>query len=288
MRAAGYTAVGEFHYLGHAEALAAAAAAEEASTLVLLLSAYERGGLDRMRRSFRRFFPIWSRSNPSASSPVSRLGSPPTPSAPAPRGWLEEIAGYATANGCLCMIHADEQPREIEECLAEHGYAHRASCRHGLLDGSATIIHATHASDEELDLVAAAAARICACPTTEADLGDGFLRVSAVHERAIPALSGRTRTCGSTLFEELRELEGIARRQTGRRGVLDRRRTCWRSGRCRGRMRLCSSMPGRRSPSIPGHQVACRRRSGAPDGGPDRRLLAADVVASEEGRAPWT
>src|SRR5215212_9872179 len=52
MRAAGYTAVGEFHYLGVAEARAASAAAEEAGVeLVLLLVAYARGGLARMRQA---------------------------------------------------------------------------------------------------------------------------------------------------------------------------------------------------------------------------------------------
>src|SRR4029079_12704812 len=44
LRAAGYTAVGEFHYLGFDEALAAVDAAAEAGvTIVLLLAAYARG-----------------------------------------------------------------------------------------------------------------------------------------------------------------------------------------------------------------------------------------------------
>src|SRR3954453_18716147 len=48
--AAGYTAVGEFHYLGLEEAFAAAEAADEAGIeLVLLLSAYARGGADAAR-----------------------------------------------------------------------------------------------------------------------------------------------------------------------------------------------------------------------------------------------
>ena len=52
MRAAGYTAVGEFHYLGLPEAHAAAEAAAEAGVeLVLLLAAYARGGLPRMRQA---------------------------------------------------------------------------------------------------------------------------------------------------------------------------------------------------------------------------------------------
>ena len=50
MRAAGYTAVGEFHYLGLEEAWAAVDAAEEAGvTIVVLLAAYARGGVPRFR-----------------------------------------------------------------------------------------------------------------------------------------------------------------------------------------------------------------------------------------------
>src|SRR5205807_8322096 len=50
--AAGYTAVGEFHYLGLDEAFAAAEAADEAGiTLVVLVTAYGRGGLDRFRQA---------------------------------------------------------------------------------------------------------------------------------------------------------------------------------------------------------------------------------------------
>src|SRR5215210_1603168 len=51
LRAAGYTAVGEFHYLGLPEAHAAAEAAAEAGIgFVLLLSAYARGGSERFRQ----------------------------------------------------------------------------------------------------------------------------------------------------------------------------------------------------------------------------------------------
>ena len=56
MRAAGFTAVGEFHYLGLDTALAAAEAAEAAGIgFVCLYVAYARGGLERMRQP-RRFF----------------------------------------------------------------------------------------------------------------------------------------------------------------------------------------------------------------------------------------
>src|SRR6187551_3526444 len=51
MLAAGYTAVGEFHYVGLPEAKAAVEAAAAAGIeLVLLLAAYARGGLERFRQ----------------------------------------------------------------------------------------------------------------------------------------------------------------------------------------------------------------------------------------------
>src|ERR687886_1943610 len=51
MRAAGYTAVGEFHYLGFEEAKAAREAAEAAGiAMTLLYAAYGRGGIERFRQ----------------------------------------------------------------------------------------------------------------------------------------------------------------------------------------------------------------------------------------------
>src|SRR5665213_790518 len=51
LRANGYTAVGEFHYLGIDEARAAADAADEAGiAFVCLYACYLRGGIDRFRQ----------------------------------------------------------------------------------------------------------------------------------------------------------------------------------------------------------------------------------------------
>ena len=219
MLAAGYTAVGEFHYLGSAEAFAAAEAAADAGiAFVLLHAAYERGGLDRMRQPSVANYLMEVESLRAAGIAV---GLAPHSVRACSRAWLEEIGRYATSEQLPLHIHADEQPREIEECLAEHG------CRPlelladtGCLTSRTTIIHATHASDEELDLLASASARICACPTTEADLGDGFLRVSAVRERSIPLCIGSDSNMRIDPLEELREIEGIARRQTGMRGIV--------------------------------------------------------------------
>jgi formimidoylglutamate deiminase len=118
-------------------------------------------------------------------------------------------------------VHADEQPKEIEECLAEHGCRPIELLAHtGCLGKRTTVVHATHADGTELDLLASTGATICACPTTEADLGDGFLPAERIRARGIPLCIGSDSNVRIDPFEELRELEGIARRQTGRRGIF--------------------------------------------------------------------
>src|SRR6476619_7844946 len=219
LRAAGYTAVGEFHYLGIDEALAAVEAAEEAGIrIVLLLAAYERGGLPRFRQES---VGAYLRQVEDLRARGVAVGLAPHSVRAVTAGWLEEIGRYAAAERLPLHVHADEQPREVEECLAEHGMRPiELLDRTGCLTDRTTVVHATHADGAELDLLARAGARICACLTTEADLGDGFMPVERVRTRTIGICIGSDSNVRIDPLEELRELEGIARRQAGRRSVI--------------------------------------------------------------------
>ena len=219
MLGAGYTAVGEFHYLGVPEARAAAAAAETAGiAFVLLHVAYARGGLPRFRQASVAHYLAQVEG---LRAEGIALGLAPHSVRACPADWLEEIGRYAAANALSLHVHADEQPKEIEECVAEHGCRPiELLARTGCLTERTTVVHSTHADGTELDLLAAHGATICACPTTEADLGDGFLPAERVRTRGIPICIGSDSNVRIDPFEELRELEGIARRQTGRRGVF--------------------------------------------------------------------
>jgi formimidoylglutamate deiminase len=219
LRDAGYTAVGEFHYLGLAEAHEAAAAARDAGIeIVLLYAAYARGGIERFRQAS---VGEYLRGLEELRAAGERVGVTPHSVRACPRSWLEELGAYASEHELPLHAHADEQPREIEECLAEHGRRPielLADC--GCLGPRTTVVHATHADGRELDLLGEAGARICACPTTEANLGDGFLPVERVLHRDIRLCIGSDSNVRIDPFEELRELDGIARRQSGRRDVL--------------------------------------------------------------------
>ncbi|MDX6514997.1 MAG: formimidoylglutamate deiminase, partial [Gaiellaceae bacterium] len=63
-------------------------------------------------------------------------------------------------------------------------------------------------------------ATVCACPTTEASLGDGCVPSDLLHEAGIPLAIGSDSNVRLDPLEELRELELCARRRTLRRDVL--------------------------------------------------------------------
>jgi formimidoylglutamate deiminase len=220
LRAAGYTAVGEFHYLGLEEGLAAAEAAAEAGVeLVLLHVAYGRGGLERFRQES---VAAYLRDLEDLRERGIRVGVAPHSVRACPRDWLEVLGRYAAEHELPLHVHADEQPREIEECLGEHEMRPIElldAC--GCLGPRTTVVHATHADGHELDLLAAAGARVCACPTTEANLGDGFLPIERLLHRGIEVCIGSDSNVRIDPLEELRELDGIARRQSGRRDVFE-------------------------------------------------------------------
>ncbi len=219
LRGAGYTAVGEFHYVGLSEAKAAVEAARAAGVeLVLLLAAYGRGGIERFRQESPAAYLAQVEE---LGAEGARVGVAPHSVRACAADWLREIGRYAEREELVLHIHADEQPREIEECLAEHGLRPiQLLAETGCLGPRTTIVHGTHADDAELDLLAEAGGRVCVCPTTEANLGDGFVPVGRIRERGIGLCIGSDSNVRIDPLEELRELEGTARRQELRRNVI--------------------------------------------------------------------
>jgi formimidoylglutamate deiminase len=199
--------------------------------IVLLMAAYARAGAGRGPTAGQRRFcdrsveaylaRVERLAAAVAGDPLVTVGYAPHSLRAVPAEWLAEIARHASGTGYPLHIHAGEQPREVAESLEEFGLRpieHLAHC--GVLGPAATVVHATHVSPDELDLLAESGATVCACPTTEANLGDGFLPAAELWERGVPVSFGADSNVRLDPFEEARETEGCARRQSGRRNVL--------------------------------------------------------------------
>ncbi|MBM4392067.1 MAG: formimidoylglutamate deiminase [Deltaproteobacteria bacterium] len=225
---AGFTTVGEFHYLHHQpdgtpyddpDELArrvAHAAQRVGLRIVLLRVAYARAGyLVDPDPTQRRFI---DRSPDAALAAVSRLrghgltaGLAPHSVRAVPRDWLQAFADF---DGVV-HAHVDEQPGEIEQCLAEHGLRPvHVFAEAGLLNERFTAVHLTHPDDGE---IAAMRGQVCACPTTELDLGDGFL---PAWKLGVPVCLGSDSHAAIDPFAEMRAVEWHSRALLGRRNVL--------------------------------------------------------------------
>lgn len=198
MAAAGTTTVGEFHYLhtapdGHQyddpNLLAKkviTAAQSIGIRIVLLRTAYLRSGFQLRRdpgqtrffetkAAFLAAFDALLRDYPAPTAQV-QIGVAPHSIRAVPLDDLREIAAAARQHHLPLHMHMAEQVGENQACLCEYGTTPVAlAADAGLLGPDWTAIHATHTTPDELAALAEAGATICACPTTERNLGDGIL-----------------------------------------------------------------------------------------------------------------
>jgi formimidoylglutamate deiminase len=195
MLEAGFTRVGEFHYLHHdcngepysdpAEMTVRiiAAAGETGIRLTLLPVFYAHGGFGgkpptASQRRFicdpDRFASLMDASRRAAAAlSGSVVGIAPhslRAVTPAELATIRPLAGDGPIH-----IHAAEQVREVEDCVAWSGLRPvEWLLDHAAPDGHWCIIHATHMTTEETQRMAAAGVVAGLCPVTEANLGDGI------------------------------------------------------------------------------------------------------------------
>ena len=140
-----------------------------------------------------------------------------------PENWFRAIADYSRAYNIPLHVHADEQRAEIEQCQTAYGCTPIELLeRFGALGPRTTIIHATHANETELALLAQYSCTVCVCPTTEGDLGDGIAPYDAFMQKGIPLAIGSDSNTRLDPIEELRWAEYSARMRYQRRRVLVR------------------------------------------------------------------
>ncbi|HXE72215.1 MAG TPA: formimidoylglutamate deiminase, partial [Candidatus Nitrosotenuis sp.] len=236
MALAGITTVGEFHYLHRRPdggayddpdelALQVVEGARRAGLgLVLLRVAYARGGWDRPASPRQaRFLDASPEDSLAAAERLAArgiaVGLAPHSVRAVPLEWIRTLRAASRQRGLPFHMHVSEQPREIEECLAEHGARPVALlAREGVLGRDFTAVHAIHLEEEEKE--ALAGCLVCSCPTTERNLGDGVLAAQDLLRQGCRLCLGSDSQCQIDLLEDARELEYHLRLLTLSRNVL--------------------------------------------------------------------
>jgi formimidoylglutamate deiminase len=271
MALAGITSVGEFHSLHHQPdgtpyadehelALQVIRAATEVGLRITLLRvAYARAGFgvepNRRQRRFldadvdvclRRAGDLRAR----VKHPLVTVGLAPHSVRALPRAWLEQLAAQ-WRDGPVHM-HLSEQPAEVEACLAEHGLRPvelAQAC--GLLGPRFTAVHAIHLAPNEVDQLGASASTVCACPSTERNLGDGVVPADALLRAGAGICLGSDSQAHIDVLEDARQLEGHLRLVRGRRNVLDGLGTGPRASALAARLVDSATAAGARSLGLP-------------------------------------
>lgn len=246
MLEAGYTSVGEFHYLhgrpggGAYEdpaemARRVVSAARRAGIGITLLPVlYTRGGFDdeplegaqqRFAPPGGDFMPLLETLLDAGEDPGVRIGFAPHSLRAVPGQRLIEAVEAARAldPGMPIHVHAAEQEGEVESCLADRG----ARPVEWLLAETAAgagwcLIHCTHVTPEETEALARSAAVAGLCPTTEANLGDGIFPLDAYLSHGGGFAVGSDSHVSVSPAEELRWLEYGQRLRLRERNVAAR------------------------------------------------------------------
>lgn len=229
MLEAGITAVGEFHYLhalgnGLGEALIAAAQ-QEGIRITLLDACYLRGGmdgepLDDVQKTFSDGdADRWARRMDDLDEGAGvRIGAAIHSVRAVDPAAMRTVAEWARRRNAPLHIHLAEQPAEVEECLAVEGCTPAQLLeREGILGPDLTAVHAIHVHDGDISLLGANNVSICACTTTERDLGDGVGPIRRLVDSGSPLCVGSDSNAVIDILEEARGVELDQRRATGRR-----------------------------------------------------------------------
>src|SRR6185369_3269773 len=134
----------------------------------------------------------------------------------------EELSAIAPlAEGGPVHIHAAEQTREVEECIAWSGRRPvEWLLEHAPVDRRWCLIHATHTTATEISALAASGAVAGLCPITESSLGDGIFPTREFLDAGGRFGVGTDSNVLVGVADELRQLEYGQRLKHRERNVL--------------------------------------------------------------------
>ncbi len=115
---------------------------------------------------------------------------------------VPEIMAWSHAHGAPVHAHLSEQPLENAECLAAFGRTPAELLYDaGALGPRTTLVHATHLTERDVELLGGSRSTVCMCPLTEADLADGVGPAPALAAAGSPLALGSDGHSVIDLFE---------------------------------------------------------------------------------------
>jgi formiminoglutamate deiminase len=248
MALAGVTCVGEFHYLHHGPGgkrysdqnepgrLLIAAAAAAGLRITLLDACYLAGGFfaggeplplagaqlrfgDGSAAAWAERVSGFGCDAHGMVAPHARLGAAIHSVRAVGPDQIPEVMAWSHAHAAPVHAHLSEQPLENAECRAAFG-ATPAEVLYeaGALGPRSTMVHATHLTSRDIDLLGGSLTAVCMCPLTEADLADGVGPAPALAAAGSPLALGSDGHSVIDLIEEARWLELSQRLVSRRRG----------------------------------------------------------------------
>jgi len=239
----GITAVGEFHYLHHAPdgvvyddpnliAKEVVRAANGVGLRIALLRvAYGRSGFETetnprqsrfIEKSPKTYLTNLEKLRSDlAANDMAWVGMAPHSVRAVPLGYLKEVIRYGNEQRMPIHMHVAEQTAEVSACIHEYGRSPVALLStEGLFSERFTAVHAIHVTAKAIAAMAEARAMVCACPTTERNLGDGVVPADLFFEKGVRLSLGTDSHAQIDLLEDARELEYHLRLQKTERSVL--------------------------------------------------------------------
>lgn len=244
MALSGITAVGEFHYIHHAkdgssysdpnllEREVVRAARDTGIRIALLRVAYARAGYQvepnpQQVRFIESTPDVYLKhleqllAAPELNEPMAWVGVAPHSVRAVPLDYLKTIIAFANERELPVHMHVAEQPAEVNACIEEYGRSPVALLEtEGLLSKRFTAVHAIHVTPKAIAALARAGAFVCACPTTERNLGDGVVPADLFFDAGVRVSLGTDSQIQIDLLEDARELEYHLRLQKMARNVL--------------------------------------------------------------------
>jgi formiminoglutamate deiminase len=241
MALAGFTVVGEFHYLHHrpggggyddpnAMGRAILAAGKEAGVEVVLLdTCYLEAGPGRPLQGAQLRFgdgnvEAWAARAGELADTAAVEGSGLVGAAihsvrAVPPVATRRVAEWALERSAPLHFHCSEQPAENEEALSAYGATPvQLLAQAGALGPRSVAVHATHLGEADAKELGVSGTCVCMCPTTERDLADGIGPARRLLALGSPLALGSDSHAVVDPFEEMRALELDERLASGERG----------------------------------------------------------------------